>query len=160
MNIHIHRIAIAIFVLSLSSFVVADAPARHAAELLHAEPPRSRHIGKVYHGAGDFQCDGPRWRGLARKRPEPRKRKKARPKAIDLIGLKPTDVVADIGAGTGYFSFRIAPKVPQGKVLAEDIEPAMLDDIHKNAERAGVKNVSRSWGRRKIRSCRRARWMS
>src|SRR6185437_4223813 len=55
--------------------------------------------------------------------------------------LKPTDVVADIGAGTGYFSFRIAPKVPRGKVLAEDIEPAMLADIKTNAAKAGAKNV-------------------
>ena len=73
-------------------------------------------------------------------RPE-RKQEEAPSKAIRLIGFKPTDVVADIGAGTGYFSFRIAPKVPQGKVLAEDIEPAMLADIKKNAEAKGVKNV-------------------
>lgn len=73
-------------------------------------------------------------------RPE-REKEEAPTKAIELIGLRPTDVVADIGAGTGYFSFRMAPKVPEGKVLAEDIEPAMLADIKKNAETAGVKNV-------------------
>ena len=46
---------------------------------------------------------------------------------IDSLQLKPTDVVADLGAGTGYFTFRIAPLVPQGKVYAVDIQPEMLD---------------------------------
>ena len=35
------------------------------------------------------------------------------------LQLKPTDVVADIGAGTGFFSFQLARKVPQGRVLAD-----------------------------------------
>ncbi len=70
-----------------------------------------------------------------------REQEEAPSKAIELMQLKPTDIVADIGAGTGYFSFRIAPKVPKGRVLAEDIEPAMLRDIRKNAEKTGAKNV-------------------
>ena len=48
---------------------------------------------------------------------------------IESLNLKPTDVVADIGAGTGYFRFRISPLVPEGKVLAVDIQPEMLDII-------------------------------
>ncbi|ACK73039.1 Methyltransferase type 11 [Gloeothece citriformis PCC 7424] len=46
---------------------------------------------------------------------------------ITALNLKPTDVVADVGAGTGYFSFRIAPVV--SKVLAVDIQPEMLEAI-------------------------------
>lgn len=49
---------------------------------------------------------------------------------VDSLDLNPTDIVADIGAGTGYFSFRIADLVSQGKVLAVDIQPEMLDMIN------------------------------
>jgi len=45
---------------------------------------------------------------------------------LDALQLVPTTVVADLGAGTGYFSARIAKRVSQGKVFAIDIEPDML----------------------------------
>ncbi|MBE9043192.1 class I SAM-dependent methyltransferase [Pleurocapsales cyanobacterium LEGE 10410] len=48
---------------------------------------------------------------------------------VARLDLKPDDVVADIGAGTGYFSFRMADQVPQGKVYAVDIQPEMLEAI-------------------------------
>ena len=48
---------------------------------------------------------------------------------IDALNLAPTDVVADIGAGTGYFSFKLAQKLSLGKVFAVDIQPEMLDII-------------------------------
>jgi precorrin-6B methylase 2 len=47
--------------------------------------------------------------------------------AIEALSLKPDSVIADIGAGTGYFSFRLSPKVPQGKVFAVDVQPEMID---------------------------------
>jgi|SRR6516225_12027621 len=45
---------------------------------------------------------------------------------LDALQLAPTARVADIGAGTGYFSVRIAKLVPDGKVFAVDIEPDMV----------------------------------
>src|SRR5690349_4862972 len=40
---------------------------------------------------------------------------------LDALRLAPTAIVADLGAGTGYFSVRLAKRVPQGKVFAVDI---------------------------------------
>lgn len=57
------------------------------------------------------------------------------------LELKPTDVVADIGAGTGYFTFRMAPLVPRGRVFAVDIDDEMLGDIRARMKKEGVVNV-------------------
>ena len=55
--------------------------------------------------------------------------------------LEPTHVVADIGAGSGYFSFRIAKLVPEGKVLAVDIQQEMLDIVEATKAKDGVTNI-------------------
>jgi Methylase involved in ubiquinone/menaquinone biosynthesis len=63
--------------------------------------------------------------------------------AIEALGIKPGQTVVDLGAGSGYYSFRIAPLVgPTGKVLAVDIEPAMLEAIAQRAHREQVSNVA------------------
>jgi SAM-dependent methyltransferase len=54
---------------------------------------------------------------------------------LDALQLARTAYVADIGAGTGYFSVRIAKRVPDGKVLAVDIEPDMLRYLGERAHR-------------------------
>ncbi len=60
---------------------------------------------------------------------------------VRALELKPADFVADIGAGTGYFSFRIADEVPHGRVFAVDIQPEMLHDIKRRAEEGQYRNV-------------------
>ncbi len=51
-------------------------------------------------------------------------------------------MVADIGAGSGYYSFKIAPLIGEkGKVYATDIQPEMLDIIKKKAAELKVTNV-------------------
>jgi|GEM_PF-203506 len=60
---------------------------------------------------------------------------------IDVLNLEPTDVVADIGAGTGYMSFRMATEVPEGKVLAVDIQPEMLEMLEFFQEINQIENV-------------------
>ena len=57
------------------------------------------------------------------------------------LQLKPGDVVADIGAGTGYFSIRIAKANPQGRVLAVDIQPEMIQLLKSQMAKAGVANI-------------------
>lgn len=57
------------------------------------------------------------------------------------LNLQPDDVVADIGAGSGYFSFRMAAKVPNGKVLAVDIQPEMLAMIEERKSADKVDNI-------------------
>ncbi len=61
---------------------------------------------------------------------------------IDALGLEADDVVADLGAGTGYFTFRMAPLVPQGRVYAVDIQTEMLRIIEDRAETEGFDNVA------------------
>ena len=62
--------------------------------------------------------------------------------ALDSIGLRQGQVVADVGAGTGYFALRIARRVgPEGKVYANDVQPEMLDKLRANAQRENLSNV-------------------
>ena len=60
---------------------------------------------------------------------------------VENMNLEPDHVVADIGAGSGYFSFRIAAKVPDGKVLAVDIQPEMLQLIEGQMGEQEVTNI-------------------
>ncbi len=60
---------------------------------------------------------------------------------IERLPLKPSDHVADIGAGTGYFSFPVAARVPEGRVYAVDIQPEMLAMLRARGDELGVSNV-------------------
>ena len=61
---------------------------------------------------------------------------------IDALGLRGGEVVADLGAGSGYFTFRIAPKVGNtGRVLAVEIQDEMLETIRRRAAALKVANV-------------------
>ena len=96
-------------------------------------------IGKVYLGREIAQVMGHRGAGwlerdgrTAAERPD---------LVLDGLDLAPTDDVADIGAGTGFFTFRLAPLVPRGTVYAVDIQPEMLAMLRERLAERGVSNV-------------------
>jgi len=60
---------------------------------------------------------------------------------VENMNLKPTDVVVDLGAGTGYFSFPMARRLTRGKLLAVDIQPEMLTLIQQGKEQLNIDNI-------------------
>ncbi len=96
-------------------------------------------IGKFYLGREIAQVMGHEGAGWL-ERPS-RETSEQPEQAIAALNLKPGDIVADIGAGTGYFSFRISPFVPQGKVLAVDVQPEMLALINFVKTQENIQNV-------------------
>jgi predicted methyltransferase len=61
---------------------------------------------------------------------------------MDAMGIAEASVVADIGAGSGWFTIRLARRVgPQGLVYAEDVQPEMLTAISRRVQREGLTNV-------------------
>ncbi len=71
-----------------------------------------------------------------------RAREETPDRALELIGITPGLSVADVGAGTGYMTLRIAKLVgPAGKVYANDVQPAMLSTIQAKAQQQQVANI-------------------
>jgi cyclopropane fatty-acyl-phospholipid synthase-like methyltransferase len=62
-------------------------------------------------------------------------------RVLEALALTPAMVVADIGAGTGYFAVRLARAVPEGQVIATDIEPDMVRYLTERARREGLANL-------------------
>src|SRR5579862_3895034 len=73
----------------------------------------------------------------------PEREKEENPEgALDALNIRPGMVVADVGAGTGYMSLRLAKRVgPTGRVYANDLQPEMLRRLQENAARAGLTNI-------------------
>jgi SAM-dependent methyltransferase len=63
---------------------------------------------------------------------------------VAALGLTGGETVVDLGAGSGYFTFRLAKALPQGRVVAADIEPEMIRHIHHKLTSEGISNVEAS----------------
>ena len=97
-------------------------------------------IGKIYLGREIAQVMGHQGADWL-ERPE-REAEENTDELVNQLHLQRGEVVADIGAGTGYLSRRLARKVgPSGKVLAVDIQPEMLALLTNKMAVAGIRNV-------------------
>ncbi|MCG9891437.1 MAG: methyltransferase domain-containing protein [Thermosynechococcaceae cyanobacterium MS004] len=63
-------------------------------------------------------------------------------KMLAALHLAPTDTVAEIGAGTGYISLQAAALVPQGQVLAVDIQPEMIELLNSRIKSLRISNMT------------------
>jgi SAM-dependent methyltransferase len=63
-------------------------------------------------------------------------------KVLDALQIRQGSTVADVGAGVGYFTWRLARRVgPQGKVIAVDVQQKMLDLLAENLRQRQISNV-------------------
>lgn len=111
-----------------------------------SRPPEARYeagrrtrdgIGKYYFGREIAQVMGHQGAGWL-ERPE-REVEERTDLLLAALDLKPGEVVADVGAGSGYFTWRMAQRVgPAGRVYAVEIQQLMLDLLMANMRRRGV----------------------
>lgn len=106
----------------------------------YTEGPKTRDgIGKYYMGREISYVMGHLAAGWLER---PEREREEKPSALmKNLELEPDAVVADIGAGSGYFTFKLADKVPQGKVYAVDIQPEMIALLTKKRDDLGLSNV-------------------
>lgn len=112
-------------------------------------PPASPHEhasgqGEHGHGHPGFHKDFSDTQGFARAFDDPARDAWQRPaEVVELMRIEPGSVVADLGAGTGYFIGWLSRAVgEQGKVLALDVEPKMIEHLAQRAEQQGLRNVT------------------
>lgn len=123
-----------------------QAPARDSSEIAPPPPeaytnapPSADGIGKFFMGREIAKVMG--HPGIGWLERGDREKEEAPSKAIAMLDLAPDAVIADIGAGSGYYSFRMAGLVPDGRVVAVDIQQEMLDYLKEEAARRKLDNV-------------------
>lgn len=131
-------IVFALCALLVTGIGLARAPQLADAGYTYATPTRDG-IGKYYFGREIAQVMGHRAAWWLERRS--RAREEAPDRAVQAMQLTTDAVVADIGAGSGYFTFRMAALVPAGRVYAVDIQPEMLDIIREQMQRRSLENV-------------------
>jgi precorrin-6B methylase 2 len=128
------------FLLLLHALPLPAAAGEPATSRYTAVPASPDGIGKVYLGreiAKVMSFHGADW--LER----PERIEEERPeRLLAALGLKPGMAVADIGAGTGYYSWRMAQRVgTRGTVYAVDIQPEMVKLLEQQMSKRGAANV-------------------
>ena len=129
---------ICVVLLMASSTVLAQVATY--AERYSQLPASADGIGKAYMGREIAAVMG--WQGAAWLEREERHREERTDLLLAALALQPGTVVADIGAGTGYLSRRMAPAVmPGGKVWAVDVQPEMVSLMLAGAKRSGLTQI-------------------
>jgi FkbM family methyltransferase len=124
---------------SITSVFSADEQKKKKESIYQLSTATRDGIGKIYMGREISQVMGhlgASW--LERPKREQEERTDL---LIKSMQIKPADRIADIGAGSGYFSFRMSDLVPDGKVFAVDISPQMLGIIRARIKEKKVTNV-------------------
>ncbi|HLG96163.1 MAG TPA: class I SAM-dependent methyltransferase [Bryobacteraceae bacterium] len=108
---------------------------------LWAQPPQPAAPHEMSHGDHmEHRFDNPEQ--LAKSFDDPAREAWQMPdKVIQALHLEPGQSVADIGAGTGYFTVRLAKSAVAPKVYAVDIEPSMVKYIQERAAKEVLRNV-------------------
>lgn len=123
----------------------APAQPTAVAERYSSAPASAGGIGKRYLGREISAVMG--WQGAAWLEREEREREERTDLLLAALALKPGMVVADIGAGTGYLSRRMAPAVmPGGKVWAVDVQPQMIELLQASLKRSGLSQIEARLG--------------
>jgi precorrin-6B methylase 2 len=103
-------------------------------------PASADGIGKSYMGREIAAVMG--WQGASWLERQERDREERTDLLLAALMLKPGMVVADIGAGTGYLSRRMAPAVmPGGKVWSVDVQPEMISLLQAGVKRSGLTQI-------------------
>src|SRR5690242_17857283 len=124
--------------LLLALLLVAAAPSESRYETRKEHDPDG--IGKFYMGREIAMVMGYQAAGWLERKEREKEEEPA--KLLKALDLKEGMVVADVGAGSGYHSFRMAPAVgPKGKVLAVDVQDQMLKLLADRAKKENVPNV-------------------
>jgi len=123
----------------IASGVVAfgqDAPTPEAPIVVELPPPLTKYMGRevapyMSHEAAPWLVRGSR------------EQEENSSRVVEALGLKPGQVVCDMGCGNGYYALRFAPLVGEkGRILGVDIQPEMLALLEKRAAKAEIENIT------------------
>lgn len=158
------HLGLLIVLLVMPSFLQADEPAKPTGkpgelryEIRKDHDPNG--IGKFYMGReiAHVMGFGPGGQGAEWLERAVREKEEKLTLLIKSLDLKPGMVVADIGAGSGVISVLMAEKVlPNGKVLAIDVQQEMLDRLRDNLKKLDITNVEPVKGTQKTTSLKPA----
>ena len=132
-------LVLALILAALPACAVGSPPDDSGGGVYEYTSPSRDGIGKVYMGREISFVLG--HRGIAWLERQEREAEERPDRMVELLDLSPDTIIADVGAGSGYLTFRLQREVPRGKVLAVDIQPEMLAAVEVRKAELGVENV-------------------